>query len=114
MMRTPHSSSPRSAANIRFSGASRLRTSDRALLVAREQREQLERNDRRAAEEKFDHRGVRESVARNALDILHLLLQRLAGEALERRIRDDGPDIAIDREEPRRAGAGHAGGNAAH
>ena len=114
MMRTPHSSRPRSAANIRFSDASRLRTCCSRPLVAGEQREQLERNDRRAPEEKLDdRRRARARGAKCASTSCSSCCSALAGEALERRIGNDSPDIAIDRKQPRRAGAGHAGGNAA-
>ena len=71
---TPHSSRPRSSANIVSTAASRLRRCCSHLVVAREEREQLQRNDRCAPEEKLDHRRVRERVARKGLDILHLLL----------------------------------------
>jgi hypothetical protein len=56
------------------------------LLVAREQCEQLERNDRRLPKEELDDGSVCEGMARNRFDVLELLLQPLARKALEGRI----------------------------
>ena len=76
--------------------------------VFREQREQLERNDGRALEEKFDNRRVRQRMARQRLEILQLLLKRFAAEPVERRVRDDGPETPIDFKGPNRTGARNA------
>ena len=108
-MRTPHSSRPRSAREHPLQRRQPAAHVLASRLVAGKQGEQFQRNDRRAAEEKLDDRGVRERMPGDGLDVLKLLLQRVGSEAIERRVRDDSPDVPINREESRSACARNAG-----